>query len=85
MTESLWLEITNHCEFNNQQIPVHQRLWGKAVVYDQLGGKANVCDRLGGRVNDKSGNRNQLDELADSMVRDEDIMCRAPNDDAPWN
>jgi hypothetical protein len=40
------------------------------------GGKASVHDRLGGRVNEKSNN--WLEEMADSLVPDEDIMCRAP-------
>jgi hypothetical protein len=65
----------DHCEFNNQQVPVHQRLGGKTNVYDRLGGMANVHDWLGGRVNEKSSN--QLEELVDSLVLDEDIMCRA--------
>jgi hypothetical protein len=55
----------DHSEFSNQWIPVHQ--W--------LGGKANVHDRLGGRVNEESNDR--LERMADSLVPDEDIMCRA--------
>jgi hypothetical protein len=39
-------------------------------------GQASVHDRLGGRVNEKLNNR--LEELADSLVPNEDIMCRAP-------
>jgi hypothetical protein len=42
------------------------------------GGKANIYDWLGGRVNEKSSSRNRLEELVDSMVPNEDIMCRAP-------
>jgi hypothetical protein len=49
---------------------------GKASVYDRLGGKASVHDWLGGRVNEESNN--QLEEMADSLVPDEYIMCRAP-------
>jgi hypothetical protein len=41
-----------------------------------LGGKASVHDRLGGRVNEESNDR--LEEMADSLVPDEDIMCRDP-------
>jgi hypothetical protein len=62
----------DHREFNNQRVPVHQRLGGKASVYDHLVGKAIVHDQLGGRVNEKSSN--PLEELADSLVSDEDIM-----------
>jgi hypothetical protein len=40
------------------------------------GGKASVHDHLGGRVNESSTNR--LEEMANSLVPDEDIMCRAP-------
>jgi hypothetical protein len=65
----------DHREFNNQGIPVCQWLGGKASIYDRLGGKANVRDQLGGRDNDKSSNHNRLEELADSMVLDEEIMC----------
>jgi hypothetical protein len=39
------------------------------------GGKANIHDRLGGRVNEESNDR--LEEMVDSLVPDEDIMCRA--------
>jgi hypothetical protein len=46
---------------------------GKASVYDRLGGKASVHDWLGGRVNEESNN--QLEEMADSLVPDEYIMC----------
>jgi hypothetical protein len=49
---------------------------GKASVHDQLGDKASVHDRLEGRVNEGSNNR--LEEMAGSLVPDEDIMCRAP-------
>jgi hypothetical protein len=66
----------DQCEFNNQRVPVHQWLGGKASVYDHPVGKAIVHDRLGGRVNEKSSN--PLEELADSLVSDEGIMCRAP-------
>jgi hypothetical protein len=66
----------DHRELNNERVPVHQRVGSKANVYDRLGRKASVHDRLGGRVNGKSSN--QLEELADSLVPDEDIMCRAP-------
>jgi hypothetical protein len=45
-------------------------------VHDRLGGKASVHDRLGGRVNEESND--SLEEIADSLVPDEDIMCRAP-------
>jgi hypothetical protein len=48
-------------------------LGGKANVHDRLGGKASVHDRLGGQVNEKSDNR--LEEMADSLVPDKDIMC----------
>jgi hypothetical protein len=50
-------EARDHREFNNQWIPFHDRLGGKASVHDQLGGKASVHDRLGGRVNEESNNR----------------------------
>jgi hypothetical protein len=66
----------DHREFSNQRVSVHQRLGGKASIYDRLGGKTNVHDQLGGRVNEKSNN--QLEEIVDSLVHDEDIMCRAP-------
>jgi hypothetical protein len=66
----------DHCGFDNQLVSVHDRLGGKASVNDQLGRKASVRDRLGGRVNEESNN--QLEEMADSMVPGEDIMCRAP-------
>jgi hypothetical protein len=66
----------DHREFNNQRVLVHQWLGGKASIHDRLGGNASVHDRLGGRVNEKSNN--QLEEIADSLVPDEDIMCRAP-------
>jgi hypothetical protein len=59
----------------NERVSVYNRLGGKASVYDRLGGKASVHDRLGGRVSDESNNR--LEEMADSLVPDEDIMCRA--------
>jgi hypothetical protein len=55
----------DHREFSNQRIPVHQ----------QLGGQVSVHDRLGVRVDEKSND--QLEEMADYMVPDEDIMCRA--------
>jgi hypothetical protein len=66
----------DHREFNNQWVLVHDRLGGKASVHDRLGGKASVHDWLGGRVNE--GSNNQLEEMAYSLVPDEDIMCRAP-------
>jgi hypothetical protein len=56
----------DHREFRNQWVSVHDRLGGKAIVHG----------RLGGRVNEKSNNR--LEEMANSLVPDEDIMCRAP-------
>jgi hypothetical protein len=37
---------------------------------------ASVHDRLGGRVNEELND--QLEEMANSLVPDEDIMCRAP-------
>jgi hypothetical protein len=49
---------------------------GKGQHPRSVGGKASVHDRLGGQVNEKSNNR--LEEMADSLVPDEDIMCRAP-------
>jgi hypothetical protein len=58
--------VGDHREFSNQRVSVH----------DRLGGKANAHDRLGSRVNEKSNNR--LEEMADSLVPDEDIVCRAP-------
>jgi hypothetical protein len=69
------LMTKDHREFNNQHFPVHQWLGGNASVYDRLGGKASVHDWLGGQDNGKSSN--WLEELADSLVPDEDIMCRA--------
>jgi hypothetical protein len=66
----------DHRGFDNQQVSVHDRLGGKASVHDRLGGKASVHDRLGGRVNEESKNR--LEDMADSLVPDEDIMCRTP-------
>jgi hypothetical protein len=48
----------------------------KANVHDRLGGKANVHDRLGSQVNEKSNNR--MEEMADSFIPDEDIMCQDP-------
>jgi hypothetical protein len=41
-----------------------------------MGGKASVHDRLGGRVNEESND--QIEEMANSLVPDEDIMCPAP-------
>jgi hypothetical protein len=41
-----------------------------------MGGKASVHDRLGGRVNERANNR--LKEMDDSLVPDDDFMCRAP-------
>jgi hypothetical protein len=67
MTGCLRLGITI-----NQQVPVHQRLGGKSSVHDWLGGKASVHDRLGGRVKEEPNNR--LEEMADSLVPDEDIV-----------
>jgi hypothetical protein len=66
----------DHSGFNNQRVSVHDRLGGKASVHDRLGGKASVHYRLGGQVNEESNDR--LEEMADSLVPDEDIMCRAP-------
>jgi hypothetical protein len=66
----------DHREFSNQWISVDDRLGGKASVHGWPGGKANVHDQLGGRVNEESNNR--LEEIADSLVPDEDIMCRDP-------
>jgi hypothetical protein len=66
----------DHRGFDNQRVLVHDRLGGKASVHDRLGGKASVHDWLGGRVNEESNDR--LEEMADSLVPDEDIMCRAP-------
>jgi hypothetical protein len=65
-----------HRGFDNQQVSVHDRLGGKASVHDWLGGKANIHDRLGSRVDEESND--QLEEMAVSLVPDEDIMCRAP-------
>jgi hypothetical protein len=48
---------------------------GKGQHPRSVGGKASVHDRLGGQVNEKSNNR--LEEMADSLVPDEDIMCQA--------
>jgi hypothetical protein len=48
---------------------------GKPSVHDRLVDKASVYDRLGGRVNEESKNR--LEEMAGSLIPDEDIMCRA--------
>jgi hypothetical protein len=55
----------DHCGFDNQRVSVH----------DQLGGKASVYDRLGGQVNEESNDR--LEEMANSLVPDEDIMYQA--------
>jgi hypothetical protein len=66
----------DHRGFDNQWVSVHDRLGGKARVYDWLGGKASVHDRLKGRVNEESNN--WLEEVADSLVPNEDIMCCAP-------
>jgi hypothetical protein len=63
----------DHHGFDNQRVSVQDRLGGKASVHDWLGGKASVHDQLGGRVNEESNNR--LEEMADSLVPDEDIMC----------
>jgi hypothetical protein len=63
----------DHRGFDNQWVSVHDRLGGKARVYDWLGGKASVHDRLKGRVNEESNN--WLEEVADSLVPNEDIMC----------
>jgi hypothetical protein len=41
-----------------------------------MGGKASIHDRLGDRVNEESND--QLEEMADSLVPNVDIMCRAP-------
>jgi hypothetical protein len=65
----------DHRGFDNQQISVHDRLGGKACVHDRLGGKASVHDRLGDQVNEESNDR--LEEMADSLVPDEDIMFQA--------
>jgi hypothetical protein len=64
-----------HRGFDNQRVSVHDRLGGKANVHDRLGGKASIHDQLGGRINEESNDR--LEEMADSLVPDEDIMCRA--------
>jgi hypothetical protein len=40
------------------------------------GGKASVHDRLGSQVNEESNDR--LEEMVDSLVLDEDIMCLTP-------
>jgi hypothetical protein len=66
----------DHREFSNQQVSVHDRLGSKTSVHNRLGGKASVHDQLGGRVNEESNNR--LEEMAGSLVPDEDIMCKAP-------
>jgi hypothetical protein len=66
----------DHRGFDNQRVSVHERLGGKASVHDQLGGKASVHDRLGDRANEDSND--QLEEMVDSLVPDENIMCRAP-------
>jgi hypothetical protein len=66
----------DHQGFDNQRVSVHDRLGGRASVHDRLGGKASVHDRLGSRVNEESND--QLEEMADSLVLDEDIMCRDP-------
>jgi hypothetical protein len=63
----------DHHGFDNQRVSLHDRLGSKTSVHDQLGGKASVHDRLGGQVNEESNN--QLEEIADSLVPDKDIMC----------
>jgi hypothetical protein len=66
----------DHRGFDNQLVSVHDRLVGKASVHNRLGDKASGHDRLGGQVNEESNDR--LEEMADSLVRDEYIMCRDP-------
>jgi hypothetical protein len=46
--------------------------WGQSQRPRSTGGKVSVHDRLGGRVNEESNNR--LEEMADSLVPDEDIV-----------
>jgi hypothetical protein len=51
--------------------------WGaKPVSTISWGGKDGVHYWLGGRVNEELNN--QLEEMVDSLVPDEDIMCQAP-------
>jgi hypothetical protein len=66
----------DHRGFNNQRISVHDQLGGKASVHDRLGGKASIHDQLGGRVYEELND--WLEDMTDSLVPDEDIMCRAP-------
>jgi hypothetical protein len=74
MIEDLQPRITVDLTINGSRFRIG---WGgKASIHDRLGGKASVHDRLGGRVNEESNDR--LEEMADSLVPDEDIMCRDP-------
>jgi hypothetical protein len=74
MTEDLQPRITVDSIINGSPSTIG---WGgKANVYDRLGVKANVHDQLGGRVIEESNDR--LEEMADSLIPDEDIMCRDP-------
>jgi hypothetical protein len=50
--------------------------WGARLVSTIGWGKVNVHDQLGGQVSEESNNR--LEEMADSLVPDENIICRAP-------
>jgi hypothetical protein len=72
-TEGLQLGITVNSIINGSQFI---NGWGgKANIYDRLRGMASVHDRLGGRVDESSNN--ELEEMADSLVPNEDIMCQA--------
>jgi hypothetical protein len=70
------LAAKDHRGFDNQQVLVHDQLGGKASIHNRPGGKASIHDRLGGQVNEESNDR--LEGMANSLVPDEDIMCRAP-------
>jgi hypothetical protein len=71
MTEDLQPSIIVDLTVNGSRFTID---WGggQDSVHDWLG-VTSVHDRLGGRVNEESNDR--LEEMADSLVPDEDIMC----------
>jgi hypothetical protein len=42
-------------------------------------GKASVHDWLGGRIRSSRTSYNRLEEMANSRVPDEDVLCHAPD------
>jgi hypothetical protein len=71
--EDLQLGITVNSTINVSQSMIS---WGAKPVSTISWGARPVCIIGGGRVNEESNNR--LEEMADSLVPDEDIMCQAP-------